>query len=131
MATLDTGTDVSCYPDYDPLGSIVSGNVALCQRIARRLSNPRGAWFWAPNECTDIRAYLNETWTAASSAQCKTDIEREVLREETVQFANADVSFNSATSTLTIHLTGTTSTTGPFAFVVAVTAVTLSILKAG
>jgi hypothetical protein len=47
-----------------------------------------------------------------------------------VQAANADVSFNSSAQTLTIHLTGSTAS-GPFAFVLAVTSVTLSILKAG
>jgi len=128
---IDLGTDVSSYPDYDPLGTMVSGNVALCQRVARRLTNPRGAWFWAPNECTDIRAYMNEAMTAEKLASIKGDIERETLREEEVQTASADVSFNQAAMTLTIHLTGTTNTTGPFAFVLAITAVTLAILKAG
>lgn len=128
---IDTGVDISCYPDYDPLGTLASGNVALCQRLARRYTNPRGAWFWAPNECTDIRAYANETWTNAKSLQCKNDLEREALHEEAVVYVNADVTFNSTTFTLTIHLSGATSTDGPFNYVLAVTSVTLSILKAG
>jgi hypothetical protein len=128
---IDLGTDVSCFPDYDPQGLLVSGLVALCQRIARRLTNPRGAWSWAPNECTDVRAYMNEAITNDRIGQIKSDIEREALREEAVQTANADVSFNAAASTLTIHLTGTSNQLGPFNFVLAVTAVSLAILKTG
>jgi hypothetical protein len=124
------GVDVWGFPDYDPLGTLVSGLTALCQRIARRLTNPRGVWAWAPNECTDVRAYLNESITNDRLASIKSDIERETLREEGVQTANADVTFNAAASTLTIHLTGTTAS-GPFNFVLAVTAVSLAILKAG
>jgi len=128
---VDLGTDISCWPDYDPLGTLVSGQVALCQRIARRLTNPRGAWSWAPNECTDVRAYLNESFTQAQIHQVKADIERETMREEAVQTANAEVQFNSSTMSMTIHLSGTTNNVGPFVFVLSVTAVTLTILKAG
>jgi hypothetical protein len=124
------GVDVSCYPGLDPGGALVSGIVALSQRIARRLTTPRGAWFWAPNECTDVRAYLNEGMGPDALSRIKGDIEREALREEAVATANADVSFNAQSMTLTIHLTGTTKA-GPFQFVMNVTAVTLAILKAG
>ncbi len=130
---LDLGTDISCYPDLSANDVLVSGLVALAQRIARRLTNPRGAWFWAPNECTDVRAYLNEALTSDAQASIKAAVEREALREETVATANADVTVNPLTAqgqSVTIHLTGTTSA-GPFQFVLAVTAVTLSILKAG
>ena len=128
------GVDVSCFPDYDPLGSLVSGNVALAQRVARRLTNPRGAWFWAPNECTDVRAYLNEAMTIERLGSMKNDIEREILREEVVQAANADVNVSTPISsqgqTVSIHVNGSTGS-GPFQFVLAVGAVTLTILKAG
>ena len=52
------------------------------------------------------------------------------LREEQVATANADVTFNAAASTLTIHLTGTTAA-GPFTFVLQLSQLTLAILKAG
>jgi hypothetical protein len=132
MAT-DFGTDIGSYPDYDPLGTLVSGNVGLCQRIARRLTNVRGAWSWSPNDCTDLRSLLNEALTPDRKNDFKILIERETLREEGVLSANADVTVSPLSSqgqTVTIHLTGTTNT-GPFNFVLAITAVTLSILKAG
>lgn len=130
---LDLGTDISCYPDLSANDVLVSGLVALSQRIARRLTNPRGAWFWAPNECTDVRGYLNEALTVDKQAAMKADIERESLREEEVATANADITVNPLSAqgqSVTIHLTGTTSA-GPFNFVLNVTAVTLAILKAG
>jgi len=124
------GVDLDCYPGLSPTGALVSGIVALAQRIARRLTTPRGAWFWAPNECTDVRGYLNEGVGPDAQAQIKAAIEREALREEAVATASADVAFNAQAMTLTIHLTGT-SKAGPFQFVMSVTSVTLAILKAG
>jgi hypothetical protein len=129
MAT-DIGVDISSYPDYDPLGTLVSGNVALAQRLARRFTNPRGAWSWAPNECYDLRSLLNEIITTDKLSEFKSIIEREALREEVVQTANAVVSWNASTSVLSIHLLGTT-TSGSFNFVFGVGSATLEILAAG
>ena len=132
MAT-DLGTDISCYPDYDPLGTMVSGYVAMCQRICRRLTNPRGSWSWAPNECTDIRSYLNDTLTKARLDSLKSDIERECSHEEAVVTINASILVSQLSffgQTITIHIDGTTGT-GPFSFVLALNQVTLAILKAG
>lgn len=129
----DFGTDISSYPDYDPLGTLVSGTVGLCQRVARRLTNPRGAWFWAPNECTDLRSYLNDTLTQEKQASLKSIVEREIQREEGVLNVTADVSANRLTTlgqVIVIHVTGV-SADGPFKFVMNITAVTLSILNSG
>jgi hypothetical protein len=126
------GVDISSYPGLDPMGTLVSGLTALAQRIARRLTTPRGAWFWAPNECTDVRGFLNDSIGNDNAlAQIAAAIEREALREEAVAIATANVSFSQQTQTLTVHLTGTTRTAGPFNFVMAVTSVTLALLKAG
>lgn len=128
------GVDISCYPDFDPAGSLVTGIVALCQRICRRITNVRGAWFWSPNDCTDVRNYLNVTLTKEAQQSIKSDLEREALREEEVSTVNASVTV-STLSTLgqivTVHLTGTTSSNTSFSFVLAITQLTLTILQAG
>lgn len=127
------GTDISSYPDYDPLGTLVSGNVALAQRVARRLTNPRGAWFWAPNECTDLRAYLNDIITPDRQSSIKSDVERETLHEEQVQSVSVEVTisdFSMAGQSITISAMGSTRD-GPFNFVMSVSQVTLAILQAG
>lgn len=126
----DLGIDISSYPDYDLLGTLVSGNVALSQRIARRLTNPRGAWSWAPNECYDIRSFLNAQMTSEKLAEIKNGIERECLREEAVNTITATLSWSSADQRLTASLSGSTST-GAFSFVLGVTSVTLTLLQAG
>lgn len=130
----DFGIDVGSYPDYDLLGTLVSGNAGLGQRVAKRLTNPRGAWFWAPNECTDLRQYLNDTLTIEKQSTIKNDVEREVQREEQVLSVTADVIISSPVSalgqTITIHIVGMTQD-GPFKFVMNVTSVTLSIFQTG
>lgn len=128
---IDFGVDISCYPDYDPLGTMVSGVVALGQRIARRITNLRGAWFWSPNDCTDVRSNLNATITSSRQSDIKSDIERECLNEEVVSTVNADVSVSPLSTlgqTITIHITGTTATNKTFKYIMAVTDVTLAIL---
>ena len=129
----DFGTDISSYPDYDPLGTLVSGNVGLCQRVAKRLTNPRGAWPWAPSECTDIRAFLNDTLTQERQSSIKNDIQREILREEQVQSVNMTIVVSPLSTlgqTITIHASGMTRD-GPFKFVLNISAVTLQILQSG
>ena len=128
VQAVDYGEDISCYPDYSPLGTLVSKSVALCQRIARRYSNPRGAWFWAPNECTDLRGYLNTAFTGSIKASMQSDSIREAMREDQVQSANADIIFDSSSQTINLNLFGTTSD-GPFAFVMSVSATSVQILK--
>lgn len=129
----DFGTDVSGYPDYDPLGTLVTGYVALCQRICRRLTNDRGAWSWALDECTNILSYLNETLTLERLSAMQGDILRESEREEEVESVVVSCTVSPLSSQgqlVTIHINGTTGT-GPFQFVLNASQLTLSILKAG
>lgn len=130
----DFGTDVSGYPDYDPLALLVNAYVGLCQRVCRRLTNDRGSWGWAPDECTNILNYLNETLTNDRVSLMEGDIERETEREEGVVNATASVTVSTPVSTLgqsvIIHIVGNTSD-GPFTFVLAASKVTLTILQAG
>jgi len=130
---LDLGVDIGGFPDFDPLGTLVAGNVGLCQRVCRRISNDRGAWSWAPEECTNVLNYLNETLTDEVKSSMQSDIQREVDREDTVQTSDVSVVVSDPFpdlqgQTVTIEINGTTGT-GPFQFVLAATSVTLQILK--
>ena len=124
------GADLSCWPGMDPSGAYVSGNVALCQALARRLTTPRGGLWYAPNYGTDVRAWLNEAITPDILSRLKRAVEGECAADERVQTVNADVTGNSQQQSLTIHITGTTQA-GPFIFVLAFTSVTVTLLKAG
>ena len=124
----DFGTDLSCYPGLDPLGTLVSGNTAVLQALARRLTTPRGGLFYDPNYGTDVRGFLNEAMTNESIARWKTAIERECRQDPRVTSIVVDMNPNVPANTLTIHITGTTAD-GPFAAVFGVTSLTLDLLK--
>lgn len=126
MAT-DYGTDISFYPDLDPSGALVSGNVALSQAIARRLTTPRGGLFYDSNYGTDVRAFVNEVVNVESLARMRSAIERECLQDERCQSCTATLVFNAQGQALTIHVAGETAD-GPFRFVLAVTALTVDLL---
>ena len=124
----DFGTDLSCYPGLDPLGTLVSGTTAVLQALARRLTTPRGGLFYDPNYGTDVRGFLNEAMTNESIARWKTAIDRECRQDPRVTSIAVDMIPNVAAHTLTIHITGTTAD-GPFAAVFGVTSLTLDLLK--
>jgi phage baseplate assembly protein W len=124
----DFGTDISCYPGLDPQGTLVSGNAAVLQAIARRLTTPRGGLFYDPNYGTDVRGFLNEAITNESIARWKTAIERECRQDQRVASVVVDMKPNAAAQSLTVHITCTTAD-GPFAAVFSVTSLTLDILK--
>jgi hypothetical protein len=92
------GVDVSCYPDLDPLGTLVSGNTALAQAIARRLTTPRGGLFYDTNYGTDLRLYLNEGMTNEAQSRIKAAIESECAKDERVSRPPPTSSFNSPRS---------------------------------
>lgn len=126
MAT-DFGTDISCYPDLDPLGTLVSGNTALAQAIARRLTTPRGGLFYDTNYGTDLRLYLNEGMTNETQSRIKAAIESECRKDERVSSASAEVTFNFATQTLSVSISLVTAS-GPFTLTLDVTQLTVSLL---
>lgn len=126
MAT-DFGTDISCYPDLDPLGTLVSGNTALAQAIARRLITPRGSLFYDTNYGTDLRLYLNEGMTNEAQSRIKSAIEAECAKDERVSSVTADVVYSSAARTLAITIT-LVGGSGPFSLTLAVTSLTVSLL---
>lgn len=126
MAT-DFGTDISCYPDLDPLGTLVSGNTALAQAIARRLITPRGGLFYDTNYGTDLRLYLNEGMTNEAQSRIKAAIEAECSKDERVSSVTADVTFNAPAKSLAISIS-LVGGNGPFSLTLAVTSLTVSLL---
>jgi hypothetical protein len=133
MAT-DFGTDIDLWPDINPAGTLLTGangnTLVLAQALLRRLTTPRGGLFYDAGYGTDIRAFLGESMTASSTASIQQAIEREVTQDERVLNATASVVFVGATGVLVGHLTVQTSD-GPFTLVISVTALSVTLLKAG
>lgn len=124
------GADLSLFPDLDPAGALVSGTTCLMQALMRRFTTPRGGLFYDPGYGTDLRSLLGEALTSGDGSSVGTDIEQEALQEERVLLAQATVTVNLATSKLAVKL-DIQSSSGPFTMVLAVSAVTVTLLKAG
>ncbi len=122
------GVDISCYPDLDPLGRLVSGKTALAQGLARRLTTPRGGLFYDTNYGTDLRLYLNEGMTKESQSRIKAAIESECLKDERVSSCTADVVFSLQAQTLKLSISVDTKD-GPFKLVADVSKLTLDLLS--
>jgi len=123
----DLGTDISCWPDLDPNGVLVSGRTALAQALARRLTTPRGGLFYDTNYGTDLRLYLNEGMTRDAQSRVKAAVEAECRKDERVSSCAADVVFNAAAQSLRISI-AVNPGDGPFSLVLDVTKLTLALL---
>jgi len=124
----DLGTDVSCWPDLDPGGALVSGKTCLAQALARRLTTPRGGLFYDTNYGTDVRLYLNEGIAGETLAKIKGDIAAECLKDERVSSCSVDAVFNAAAQTLKLSITVDTGE-GPFVLVADASKLSLDLLS--
>lgn len=122
------GVDISCYPDLDPSGSLVSGNTCLIQALLRRLITPRGGLFYDPDYGTDVRELVGESIATGGIVSISQAIEQEVLKDERVLLATATMSFNTQTNIVSGTLV-ITSSTGPFTLVISVDSLSVSLLQ--
>lgn len=125
------GVDLSLWPDVDAASAMVSGTTALGQALLRRLTTPRGGLFYDPGYGTDIRSFLNDSMSTDGTSAVEQAIEREVLQDERVIDASAAVTFDFASGTLIASLSVQASDASTFSLVLAVTAITVTLLKAG
>ena len=107
---------------------IVTGPRVLAEAIARRLSTPRGGLFYDPTYGLDVRAWLNESLTPQRLFALRHAVEAEVEKDERVLSCSADLTFIAATKSLRLTLSIQTQD-GPFALVLGVISLTVSILS--
>ncbi len=88
---------------------LVTGRRALAQRLARRLTTPRGKCSFWPNFGTDMRAYL---LSKAPISRIVAAARLECIKDEQVEdvFVAASVSAGGAQLDLTITVTDSTGT---------------------
>jgi phage baseplate assembly protein W len=125
MAT-DYGTDLSCGADLDPNMRTISGRPRLGQAIERYFRTPRGRLLKHPNYGNDLAGRINDDLSQADIASIASDVEAGCLTFE--QVLKADVSCVFAASTLTVVIT-ITDAAGPFALVLAVSAVSVTLVS--
>lgn len=124
--TTDLGTDISTPDglDLDPQLTLVSGIDVLGQHLARSITTPTGALIDDDSWGFDVRAWLNDTAPSASLAASR--VRSQWLSDERVEACDVVVTFEDET----LSITGTVETAeGPFALVLAVSAVSVESLR--
>lgn len=127
MASLGTG--IACITSVGPRFSFVSENLCLGQSLVRRLTTPRGALPWAPNDGVDVRSYLNHGSTSQATFSLQRAVRDECEKDERVQSADVAAAFNFGTQTMTLTI-GIVTANGPFKLVLLVSQLTVAILDA-
>ena len=123
----DLGTDLRALADLDARVPIQGGLRNLGEALARRLQTPRGGLFYAPDYGTDIRAWLNESFTPASFFRAKVAVEAECEKDERVKAATATVRLG-LNQTLVIELLVELAQ-GPFRLVLSVDQVSVTVFE--
>ena len=133
MASDDLGTD--CASTFGPIGirmdryfRRITGPLAVAHAVARRLTTPRGSLPWAPNVGDDLRTWMNEAMDRSALLGMANAARAEAESDERVESADVVVAFTASTSTATVTIDGQTGE-GPFQLVLAVTAVSISVLS--
>jgi phage baseplate assembly protein W len=126
----DFGTDLSATSGLDPSFSLVSGIRVVEEAAVRRLTTQRGTLFYAPDYGTDVREMLAAKLDTARLSAWRSRIEAELLKDDRVETVRAVLTFTPATESVTVQVAGTTGA-GPFAFTLAVTAVSVELLPVG
>lgn len=124
----DLGADLSCVTDLDPAMVEVSGRTCLVQNAARRLSTPRGSLIDDPNYGFDLTGELNDDVDQGDIGRIQSQASAELLKDERVVSCTSVISFDATSGTL-ITTFAMQDGAGPFTLVLAVTSVTVTILK--
>jgi hypothetical protein len=109
--TLEETIDIDCVDDFKAHMPTVSGRVALMQRLARRLSTPRGKLPFWPNFGTDMSQFL---LSKVPDARISNAARTECLKDEQVEDCTVVVEHPDSTS-LRLVIT-VLAGDGPFTF---------------
>lgn len=118
----ELGSDIAGVFDLDTALSVVTGRTALAQQILRRLTTPRGGLPGTPTYGYDLESLIGANIIASVVEQ---RVEEQVLDEEEVRDASADVVFDARSSQLTVTINAVDSQ-GPFELVLSANELTFS-----
>jgi hypothetical protein len=123
---VDYGFDLAGVSDLDPSGAEISGRRLLAECLARRLTTPRGSCIDAPDDCIDLRDYLNLEVDTRTIGQLGATITSECLKDERVvgvDIEEASIANNVVTVRIAIE-----DGEGPFSLTLSVGEVDISLL---
>ena len=109
----DFGSDISTFPDLDELLEPQSGRRVLLESVARRMSTPRGALWWAPSYGSDLGAILDGPVSDAQLRANATALQQQLAQDERMLSARVEASYVAATRSLRI-IVSITDADGPF-----------------
>lgn len=136
LPNLPFGTDLATITASNGVGDLdvgmaeVTGRTLLAQRLARRLTTPRGSVIDAPNDCVDIRLFMSTVSTPQGISATQGSVQNELQKDQGVLSATVAVAYSIQTSIMSITIQ-VQSAYGPFSLTLAVSAVTISILVNG
>lgn len=126
----DFGTDISDFPDLDPMMPEITGRVVVLEAIYRRLSTPRGSLFYDLDYGYSLLDLLGEGIDIRTLPIIETEIARECQKDERVTSAQVKCTYNSLTQSLNVAIV-LQDGDGPFALVLSVDQVSVEVLQAG
>lgn len=119
--------DLSCVDDISPDGAVASGRLALAQALCRRWSTDRGQLIDDPNYGENLTDNINDDMSPADVSKTQAKAAAEALKDERVLSIRSDAELTDE-GVLNIEFT-VTDAAGPFSLSVAVTDVTVTLLK--
>jgi hypothetical protein len=124
----DYGTDLDCTSDINPALVLVSGRKCLGQALYRRLISTRGCLLDDPNYGTDVTQFILDDIAPDDVIRVAHAIDAEMIKDPRVVASSTVGEFRPAGD---LQMTVTiTDGAGPFALVLGVSAVTVTILQA-
>ena len=126
----DYGKGLSCTTDLDPMLRLVTGETLMANACVRRLFCRKGSLLSDPLYGIDIRDFLASKFLTQSDVDRISSLAKaELLQDPRIADVSVVGSFNVNTRTLTMKIVGT-GARGPFALTLAISGVTVQILKA-
>jgi phage baseplate assembly protein W len=122
----DFGTDLTALPELR--FQLKDGLANLEEALARRLLTPRGGLFYDPTYGWDLRQYLNEVLDEATEHEMKVLVEQELEKDPRVYRATVEAVAKDLRRVQVDALVETTA--GPFRLTLAVSDVSVEVLRA-
>lgn len=130
MASVDYGSDFSITTDLDPMLRLVSGTELMNQVCVRRLYCRPGALLSNPVDNTlDVRDFLSQGITTRDLPTIQGRCQAALLGDQRIYSATVAATFDPNLNVLTLAITGN-GALGPFNLTLAVSAVTVELLRA-
>lgn len=129
MADIDFGSDISTVPDLDPAFRPISGQQVLAQALMRRLSTPRGALPFNPDDGLDLNDWLHRGIDTTTLYRLKNAVKAECEKDERVYAVAVSLSPSARLDALTIRIQVEPVTGQEFSMTARLTAFDFSLLS--